>query len=269
MNDFKTLFNNSKPVIGCIHLHALPGAPSYKANFEDVLEKALWETRIYMKYGLDGLIVENFRDVPFYPDQLPAETIASLAVVTRLVKSTFLGPVGVNALRNDAAAALSAAHSAKADFIRVNVHTGAAITDQGIVEGKAYQTLRLRRNLQTPILIFADVRVKHASPLGNVSLEQEIRDNVERGLADAIVVSGTATGTDVDLDELRAARSVSGKPVLIGSGTRLSNLETLYKMADGFIIGSYFKRDGIAQNELEEKRVSLFIEKYRQLEKRK
>lgn len=268
MKGFTELFKNTKPIIGCIHLHALPGAPSYKSNFEDVLEKALWETRIYMKYGLDGLIVENFRDVPFYPDQLPAETIASLAVVTRLVKSTFLGPVGVNALRNDAAAALSAAHSAKADFIRVNVHTGAAITDQGIVEGKAYQTLRLRKNLQAPILILADVRVKHASPLGNTSLDQEIRDNVERGLADAIVVSGIATGEAVDQEELAQAVKASGKPVIIGSGVTFDNLDTLYPLADGFIVGSYFKHDGHAQDDLDENRVKQFMELYRKLEKR-
>lgn len=265
MDTFRKLFQNEKPVIACIHLHALPGSPSYKANFEDVLEKALWETRIFLKYGIDGLIVENFRDVPFYPDQLPSETIASLAVVTRLVKSVFLGPVGVNALRNDAAAALSAAHSAKADFIRVNVHTGAAITDQGIIEGRAHQTLRLRKNLQSNVLILADVRVKHASPLGNTSLEQEIKDNVERGLADAVIVSGIATGKSVDIEELKEAKKVTNIPVLIGSGSHPGNIKELNQYADGFITGSYFKRDGKAQNDIEENRVKEFMDAFRQM----
>lgn len=262
MDPLLRLFNNPKPLIACIHLHALPGAPSYSGNFDNVLEKALLETRIFMKHGIDGLIVENFRDVPFYPDQLPAETISSLAVVTRLVKSAFVGPVGVNALRNDAIAALSAAHAAGADFIRVNVHSGAAITDQGIVQGKAHNTLRLRKTLGTNIAIIADVRVKHASPLGNTSLDQEIRDNVERGMADGVILSGTATGSKVDLNELKEARQVTQKPIFIGSGANPDNLRELGEFADGFIVGSYFKRDGNARNEVEEAKVKEFVRHY-------
>lgn len=265
MESFLNLFSQKKPLIACIHLQALPGSPYYSGHIEEVMEKAIWETRIFLKYGVDALIVENFRDFPFYPDSLPSETIASLAVVTRLVKSVFLGPVGVNALRNDAAAALSAAHAAGADFIRVNVHTGAAITDQGIIEGQAHNTLRLRKNLQSNIAILADVRVKHASPLGNMSLKQEVKDNIERGLADGIVVSGSATGATVDMQELKTVREATEKPVIIGSGTTIQNLSQLSAYADAFIIGSFFKKDGKAQNDVEEEQVKKFLSYYHQL----
>lgn len=265
MESFLKLFSANRPLIACIHLHPLPGSPNYAGDFEHVVEKALWETRLFLKYGVDGLIVENFRDNPFYPDQLPRETIASLAVITKLIKSVFIGPVGVNALRNDAAAALSAAHAAGADFIRVNVHTGASITDQGIVEGQAYNTLRLRKNLESDIRILADVRVKHATPLGSFTLEQEIKDNVERGMADGIIVSGTATGSEVDMNELKMAREATNKPIIIGSGTNIQNIGQLTPYADAFIIGSYFKQDGLATNEVEEKRVRIFMEKFREI----
>lgn len=259
------LFPGRKPLIACVHLQSLPGSPNYSGHFEGVLETALNETRIYKKYGVDGLIVENFRDNPFFPDHLPPETIASMAVITRAVKSVFNGPVGVNALRNDAHSALAIALAAKADFIRVNIHTGAAVTDQGIIQGKAYDTLRLRTNLSADILIFADIRVKHASPLGDLSLEQEVRDATQRGLADGIIASGTATGSPVDILELKQISKFSSRPVLIGSGVTPDNLKALAGIADGFIIGSYFKMEGKAGNPVDEKRVETFTQLYNHL----
>jgi hypothetical protein len=206
---FKDLFNSQKPLIACIHLQPLPGAPLYSGSMDDVLEKALHETQTFKKYGVDGLIVENFRDVPFYPEELPNETVAALSVVAHEIKKAFNGPVGVNALRNDADAALSIAVAAGLDFIRVNIHIGAALADQGIIQGKAYNTLRKRKDLNSNALIFADIRVKHAAPLGSLSLEQEVQDTVHRGLADAVIVSGSGTGLKTDVHELVQVKQVS------------------------------------------------------------
>ena len=115
-----------------------------------------------------------------------------------------------------------------AQFIRINVHTGAAITDQGLIQGKAHDTLRLRRNLQAKnILIFADVAVKHASPLGKRNIELETRDLTERGLADAIIVSGKLTGASTNIDELIKVKQNTHLPVIVGSGTTPGNLEKL------------------------------------------
>lgn len=130
---FRDLFPGRKPLIACIHLWPLPGSPDYGGDVEKVVELALDETRIFSACGVDGLIVENYRDTPFYPGPLPPETIAAMTAVTREVKRSFRGPVGVNALRNDAHGALAIAQAGGADFIRVNIHTGAALTDQGII----------------------------------------------------------------------------------------------------------------------------------------
>src|SRR5207245_839512 len=99
-------------------------------------------------------------------------------------------PVGVNVLRNDACAALGIAATVGAAFIRVNVHSGVAASDQGILEGRAAETLRLRDALGVPVAIWADVHVKHARPLDSEDVARAAEDAVERGLADAILVSG-------------------------------------------------------------------------------
>jgi len=153
-----------------------------------------------------------------------------------------------------------------AQFIRINIHTGAAVTDQGLIQGKAHNTLRLRNNLKAnDILIFADVAVKHASPLGKRDIELETRDLTERGLADAIIVTGKLTGSVTNIDELKKVKQNTHLPVLVGSGTTPDNIERIHPVADGFIVGSYFKKNGKASNFIEEKRVKEFIKAFSSL----
>ncbi len=256
---FSDLFIKQKPVIACIHLMPLPGSPLYEGSMEAVIKTALEETEVFKKYNIDGLIVENFRDMPFYPDDLPAETIAAMSSVTREIVKAFPGPVGVNALRNDATAAMAIAVATGARFIRVNVHTGAAITDQGIIQGKAYETLRLRATLKSDVQIFADVNVKHATQLGNRSIALETRDLTERGLANAIIVSGDLTGSEAKTEDVEEVRQNTHLPVILGSGATPENLHSFIPNIDSLIVGSYFKKDGKAANQVNEARVKKFM----------
>jgi hypothetical protein len=233
----------------------------------EVYEKALEETAVFERGGVDGLIVENFRDQPFYPSKIPAETLAALAAVTReVVRKTRL-PVGVNALRNDAGAALAAALAAEAHFIRVNVHMGAVVSEQGIIQGMSQETLRLRAALRSGVLIFADAGVKHAAPLADRGLAAETRDLEERGLADAVIVSGELTGSETRAEDVETARAHTSLPLLIGSGTTPDNLHKIFDKADGFIVGSYFKKEGKGNNFVEEERVRRFVARLRELRK--
>jgi uncharacterized protein len=261
---FNNLFKE-KPLIACIHLMSLPGSPQYKGSMDDIVDTALKEAEIFSKYGCHGLLIENFRDYPFVPDNLAKETVASLAVVTREIVRNFNLPVGVNALRNDAYAAMAVATAAKAQFIRVNIHIGAAISDQGIIQGKAHETLRLRANLKSDVLIFADVAVKHAVPVASRSLDLEVKDIEERGLADAIIVTGDRTGGEADITNLNIVKQNTSLPVLIGSGLTAENMDKFYAGIDGMIVGSYFKKDGKADHFVEEEKVRLFILKLKQL----
>jgi len=261
--NFNKLFPNNKPLIGCIHLLPLPGSPGYSGNMKNIFNQALIEAEIFKSHKVDGLIVENLRDIPFYPDHVPAETIASMTIVTHEIKKIFNGSIGLNVLRNDAKAALAIAAACEVQFIRVNVHLGAAVTDQGIIEGRAFDTLRLRSSLNSDVLIFADVAVKHASPIGNRSIEDETKDLSVRGLADALIVSGSYTGGEANTKEINIIKQNTDLPVIIGSGITADNLSNYFSLADGFIVGSYFKADGKANYQIEESRVRTFMEKFR------
>jgi membrane complex biogenesis BtpA family protein len=155
-------------------------------------------------------------------------------------------PVGVNVLRNDARAALGIAAATGAAFIRVNVHTGAMLTDQGLIEGRAAETLRERARLAPGVAIVADVHVKHAVPLGGERLVDAAEDAWKRGLADALVLSGRATGSAPDPSVLRELRAALGArvPLLLGSGVTAENAHTLLAAADGAIVGTSLKARG-------------------------
>ena len=257
---FRDLFTASKPLIACIHLMPLPGSPRYAGTMREVYDTALAEAAIFAQYPIDGLIVENFRDIPFYPQALPAETIAALTAVTREIMRMAQVPVGVNALRNDAQAALAVAAAAEAHFIRVNVHMGTVVSDQGLIQGASHATLRLRAALRSHVLIFADAGVKHAAPLADRGLATETRDLTERGLVDAIIVSGDYTGAPTRLDDIALVRQHTTLPILVGSGTTPDNLPSIYTQVDGLIVGSYFKKEGKAEHLVEEARVKKFTD---------
>jgi membrane complex biogenesis BtpA family protein len=232
---------------------------------KEVYDRALAEADIFNRCGVDGLIVENFRDKPFYPGRVPAETVASLAVVTREIGRLVSLPVGVNALRNDGEAALAAATAAGAHFIRVNVHMGAVVSEQGIIQGMSHETLRLRAALKSNVLIFADVGVKHAAPLADRGLAAETRDLAERGLVDAIIVSGELTGSETKAEDVDVVRVHTSLPLLIGSGASPENIHKVFGKVEGFIVGSYFKKEGKGNNFVEEERVRKFVSRLKEL----
>jgi hypothetical protein len=257
---FTDLFPVPRPLIACIHLLPLPGSPGYTGDMQRIYDTALAEATLFQRYAVHGLIVENYRDIPFYPRRVPAETVAALAAVTREVIRVASIPVGVNALRNDAHAALAVATATGAAFIRVNVHMDVVVSDQGILQGMSQHTLRLRAALHSRALIFADVGVKHATPLQDRGLATATRDLTERGLVDAVIVSGSFTGEATSVTDLDLVRQHTTLPVLLGSGATPENLPQVYSRVDGLIVGSTFKVAGRAENLVEEARVKAFTE---------
>lgn len=250
-------------IIGVVHLLPLPGDPlaSSGVGFAEVEQHALADAEALVAGGVDGLIVENFGSAPFVKGteghRAPPHQVAALALVTRSLVTRFGKPVGVNCLRNDAPAALGIAAAAGASFARVNVHVGAMVTDQGLIEGEAAHTLRYRLALgANAVALWADVLVKHAAPLAPLDARQATRDCLERGLADAILVSGAGTGEPVALDRLRdVAAAAAGAPVWLGSGLTPENVDALAPFAQGAVVGTWFKKGGDVRAPVELARV--------------
>jgi uncharacterized protein len=246
-----------KTLIGVVHLQPLPGSPRWRGNMEAAIEFAVNDARAYERGGAHALFIENFGDIPFTKGSVAPETIAAMATAGRAIRQAVRLPIGFNVLRNDARTALALCAVCGGAFVRINVHTGAMLTDQGIIEGNACETLRYRQRLCPQVRIFADVHVKHAVPLGNWTIEDAARDTVDRGLADALIVSGAGTGLAAQLaDVQRVRRTVPAAKILLGSGVSLANVRDFLPVADGFIVASSLKLRGRLSNSVDPKRVA-------------
>lgn len=256
-------------LIGVIHLPPLPGSPRARASALACAELAANDARALVDAGYDGIIVENFGDAPFFSSSVPPITVAAMTACALRVKE--VAPqlaLGINVLRNDALSALAIAASVGAAFVRINVHTGARLTDQGIVQGEAASTLRARRALGSEdVQIWADVDVKHSSPLGAPRpLAQEVSDLTKRGLADAVLVTGEGTGKGVDLGKLAEVRDAcggDGVAVLVASGASIETLPALASACDGVIVGSALREGGVAGGPIDGVRARTFAEHFR------
>ncbi|MEM6258600.1 MAG: BtpA/SgcQ family protein [Planctomycetota bacterium] len=236
----------SHPVVGMVHLAPLPGSPRFAGHFEAVIDAAVADARTWHQAEAHGLMMENFGDMPFFKDDVPQETVKAMTEAASAIRSAVPDlPLGINVLRNDGMSALAIAAEVGARYIRVNVLSGAAVTDQGIIEGRAAEIMRYRLKLGVDITVLADVRVKHAAPLAQRFLQDEVEELVHRAGADAVIVSGTGTGKPTDPSHAAEVKSYAGNaPVLIGSGADTKSISPLKPVCDGFIIGSAAKPNG-------------------------
>ena len=250
-------------LIGVVHLRALPSSPAYAGDISAVASACARDAQMLSDAGFDGMIVENYGDVPFEPGSVSPVTVAAMtrcALAARVAAPAL--SLGINVLRNDAEAALGVAVSVGASFVRINVHIGARLTDQGLVEGTAHKTLRLRRALAAgDIKLLCDVDVKHSAPLAARPLREEAHDLVARGGADGVLVTGSGTGRGVNLRDLDEVLSAVAVPVFVASGVTEAMLGAI-KRAHGVIVGSALRADGRAGGRIDMAIAKRFVEAY-------
>jgi uncharacterized protein len=253
--------SGARPIIGMIHLRPLPGSPRFDGDAAKILEQALRDAEAWAEGGVAALMLENFGDVPFYPERVPGHVVANMTAIACAVRAKIKLPLGINVLRNDGQSALAVAAAAGAQFIRVNILCGARLTDQGIVNGIAHDLLRDRAMLgAASVAILADVDVKHSAPLAARTLDDETADTIHRGLADGLIVSGSGTGKTTDPTQVRQVKAAAGgTPVLVGSGVSAGTIKSFIPHADGFIVGTSVKKDGDVGKAVDVKRVRALV----------
>lgn len=255
---------------GVIHLPPLPGSPRCSAGAKASAELAARDAEVLAEAGFDAVMVENFGDAPFFPERAPAVTVAAMTRCALAVRAAAPELVlGINVLRNDAEAALAVAAASEAAMVRINVHAGARLTDQGVVRGRAHETLRLRRSLGLEhVTLWCDVDVKHAAPLAPRPIAEEATELVGRALADAVLVTGHGTGAEADRTDLDAVLAAVEAPVYVASGVTVASLPGLLsgrQRPHGVIVGSCLRASGRAGEPIDQARARAFAEAFEAL----
>src|SRR5262247_2507080 len=251
------LFANPKPIIGVIHVGALPGAPASTQTVDEIVAQAMREAAIYRDCGVDGVIIENMHDTPYLRGSVGPEIVAAMAVIGQAVKNESRLPTGIQILAGANIEAMAVAHAANLDFIRAEAYAFAHVADEGLIQSSAAALLRYRKMIGADrVQVWADVKKKHSSHAitADVSLGATA-EAVEFMRADAVIVTGNVTGEAPKIADVQEAKAHCRLPALLGSGIDADNIADFYQAADGFIIGSYFKADGHWANPVEAGRV--------------
>lgn len=244
MKRFNNIFKVKTPVIGMIHVDALPGTPRYKNNMAEIVEKALREAEIYKKAGVDALAIENMHDIPYMKTNIGAEITSAMTVVGYEVKKNSGLVCGIQILAGANKEALAVAKVANLDFIRAEGFIFAHVADEGIMESCAGELLRYRKMIDADdILIFTDIKKKHSSHAITSDVDIcETAKAAEFFLSDGLIVTGSSTGKEASTNEIEDVKKTVKIPVLVGSGITLNNLEAYFNISDAMIVGSYFKK---------------------------
>ena len=239
----------------------LPGSPLYDGDDQRVIEQALADLEVYKDAGVDSVIFENDHDLPYIQPPLDEKGIALMTEIAKEARKRFAGPIGMQMLEAANVTSLEIAAGAGLDYIRVEAYVFAHVGGSGVIHGSAGKILRRRKELNAEhIKVFADVKKKHGSH--SLTIDLNIQDEIMQAeffLADGVIVTSQFTGVNPDKNDLTKAKAATKLSVLIGSGMTAENIVEYLPFADGFIVGSYFRKDGKFLETLEPERLDKFM----------
>jgi membrane complex biogenesis BtpA family protein len=262
MQIFKKIFRSDQPIIGMIHVQALPGTPECKHSIEEIISLASREASIYKQSGIDALMIENMHDVPYLKNDVGHEISTAMALVAHAVKKESQLPVGIQILAGANKAALAVAKVANLDFVRVEGFVFGHLADEGYIDSQAAEIMRYRKSIgATNIAIFTDIKKKHSSHAITADISiSEVAHAAEFFNANGLIVTGKYTGSTASISEIKEVKRSTKLPVIIGSGVTIDNVEEYIKVSDALIVGSYFKQGGFWKNELDKDRIRQFMQ---------
>ncbi len=263
MQKFKKIFKVAHPIIGMIHIQALPGTPNYAGDIRFILDEALKEALIYKKAGIDALMIENMHDVPYQKNQVGHEISSLMTLIANTIKQETNLPMGIQILAGANKEALAVAKASQLEFIRAEGFVFGHIADEGYIDSQAADLLRYRKQIDAAhIAVFTDIKKKHSSHAVTADVGiVETAHAAEFFLSDGLIVTGKQTGAEADTSEIIAVKESTKLPVIIGSGVNLDNVNQYLSISDALIVGSYFKKDAFWRNELDSERIKIFMDK--------
>ena len=249
---------------GMIHVPALPGSVKNKLSMKEIISFCLSDAEILVTNGITNLFIENFWDAPFPKTNAHPHILSAISIIVDRIKVKFPNVnFGINVLRNDALSALGIATITNSSAIRVNVLTYARLTDQGIIEGCAYELNNYFSQLRSNVEIWADADVKHSVSLAPVKVEDAVKDLIERGGANKVIFTGSRTGEAVDwtiLESLISKKIITPEQIVIGSGITADNIAQYKPFVRNFIVGSSLKANGKLDNPIDPNKVKLLVQ---------
>lgn len=263
----RKLFEKRGAVVGMIHLPALPGTPHGGRPVGEIVAAARREAETLAGAGVDALLIENMHDRPYLRAGAGPEIVSAMTAAACAVRSAVGLPCGVQVLAGANEEALAVALGAGLDFIRAEGFVFAHVADEGIIEGCAGRLLRARRTWGAEsVRIFADIKKKHSSHAitADVSIAETAKA-AEFFCADGVIVTGTATGEAVNIEDLAVVKKATSLPVLIGSGATVENAAEMFSFADAIIVGSFIKKGGHWEAPLDPERIKAFVSRIARL----
>jgi len=260
MGNFKRVFGDGKPVIGMVHLGALPGSPLYdpERGIEALVDAAAKDLAALQAAGFDAVMFGNENDRP-YEFEVDRASTATLAYVVGQLKGEIAVPFGVNLLW-DPMSSIALAAATGADFVR-EIFTGSYASDMGPWAPDAGKALRYRDRLgRKDLAMLYNVSAEFAFSLDRRSLPDRARSAVFSSIPDAVLVSGQITGEAAALTDLEAVKAVlPDTPVLANTGVKHETVAEVLEVADGCIVGSSLKVDGDTWNPVDSERAAEFM----------
>lgn len=262
-----SLFSQPKPVIGVIHVGALPGTPRNNQSVSELVKIAVQEAKLYREGGVDAVAIENMHDVPYLRATVGPEIVAAMTLIGSEVRNQSSLPVGIQILAGANQEAMAVAHAAGLAFIRAEGYAYAHVADEGLIQSSAAALLRYRRVIgATDVQVWADVKKKHSAHAITADVSLGVTaETVEFMGADCVIVTGSVTGEAPSLADVREAKDHCDLPVILGSGISEQNIGEFFGEADGFIVGSAFKVDGLWSNTIDPRRVERLMTTVNQL----
>ncbi len=239
-NTFTKIFKVKKPIIGMIHVPALPGTPANILKPEEIISHCLKEATKLKKGGMDGIMIENMHDLPYLKKNIGPEIVGMMSVVGHEVKKATQLPCGIQILAGANMEALAVAQAGGLDFIRAEGFVFGHIADEGYMDADAGELLRYRKQIGAEhILVFTDIKKKHSShSLTNDIDIVETAKAAEYFLSDGLIVTGKSTGETANIDEINQVKSASNLPVIVGSGITIDNVSDYLKASDAIIVNN-------------------------------